>query len=42
MASLVLYIPIGEPLLVDPGSGGKVDRRSPTQFGRAMQQLGSR
>ena len=40
-ACLVLFIPIGGATTgLTPKVGGKVDKRNPTQFGRAMQQLG--
>jgi transposase len=35
-----LYTDRGSHYWLTPEAGGKVDRRSPTQFGRAMQQLG--
>ena len=35
-----LYTDRGSHYWFTPEAGGKIDRRSPTQFGRAMQQLG--
>lgn len=35
-----LYTDRGSHYWLTPEAGGKIDRRSPTQFGRAMQQLG--
>jgi transposase len=35
-----LYTDRGSHYWFTPAAGGKVDRRTPTQFGRAMQQLG--
>lgn len=35
-----LYTDRGSHYWFTPQAGGKIDRRSPTQFGRAMQQLG--